>query len=270
MQTVQGNNKKRKGMIASWACPISSNDKFIDMKLAGDDDADDDKIVLKGPNPYSLAKRDSEEVQQWIETRQFFLETTIPHMFAANTFLECDGSSLSARSESALRVDVTLFRRDTMQSVRILENSMFSNEGGLYELSVTDTEFSYELNGEIGEVKFGVNNAGNVARIMMYESRVFSDLNVKARFTLSSKLPAPGSNDEPAWLANCRQQFLEDESYRPVPNDLEALASIAHFEFQVTGFYILLARWKEQEGSWLTKFKSPNELMILLEGLRWA
>jgi hypothetical protein len=252
MQTVPGNSKRQKDMIASWVCPLSSNKRFIDMNFTGDDDDKNEKIMLKGPNPYSFAGRDSREVQNWMRNHP----GTVPHMFTAADTFQVDKYCEDTHNESALRVNVTLFRRDTMQSIRILENYTYIDGDG----SDTDTEVSYSMYGKDVQVKLGVDNAGNVSRAMLYETG-FSHVTTYAKVCLSSKLPLPGSDEEPRWLANVRHR------HALAGDDIEALASIPHFEFQVAGFYISLLKSKDIDQHW--SITNPNEMMVLLEGLHW-
>lgn len=50
---------------------------------------------------------------------------------------------------------------------------------------------------------------------------------------LVPSLPAPGSDEEPTWLQNCRQAIGNGVPYVPNVDDLEALSKISHFEFEL-------------------------------------
>lgn len=73
-------------------------------------------------------------------------------------------------------------------------------------------------------INLAPSEAGMRARCMMYDMDESNLIVATGTLMLSAKVPTPGSEEEPTWLANDRQ---------PNDEDRLSLAGISHFEFEV-------------------------------------
>ena len=83
-------------------------------------------------------------------------------------------------------------------------------------------------------------------------------------------LPFSGSDQEPEWLANCRQAMQEERRYEPNEEDMAVMSNINHFNFGVKYFYInwwMPTAAGDDNGNY--DFESQDEFLVLLEGLCW-
>lgn len=256
-QPVHASKRKEKEIVASWVCPMSS-EGFIAMRFT-----DEECVKVSGPNPYSLAERDSDRVQAWQKAKDY--RQAMPHVFAVQTFARDYFNSCP--NHSALRVDLTLLRRDTMHSVRVMENESFLNDGHC-DFKFMGTEVLYHLTGE-ELATFGPSKAGRAARNMLYSTGA-SFIWFQSWFTFSSKLPSRGSDDEPDWLDNSRHAYEESRLYRPSDTDRTVLSRMSHVDFNVKALYIDLKKhsvnegngvkfgnW-DQRGFWCTPFRAAS------------
>jgi hypothetical protein len=87
---------------------------------------------------------------------------------------------------------------------------------------------------------------------------------------IRSMLSSPSSDDDPEWLINCRQAWEERRSYQPSDDDRRALSNIPHFDFELVSFSVSLRKVIDDVSHEGASVGNQNELMVLLEGLRWA
>jgi len=254
-QRIEGGNEKTKNTLASWVLPISCP-SFIKKDFS----YNDEKLTLKGPNPYSLFMRDSEEVQEWQESNNDFREMT-PQAFAVHSLMGKVGLSAFDRLDRVIRIDTTLFRRDNMKSVRLLKDAQ--------PFDWESSDIVEAITWDCGEwLKFAPNDEGKTAGSMMYNGGYLRFCVGTCWMDVASNLPPAGSYKEPAWLANCRQAFNDGVVYHPDESDQAALSKITHFEFEAKSVEIDLCRDKVAESEY-DQVKNENEMLVALEGLRW-
>lgn len=93
-------------------------------------------------------------------------------------------------------------------------------------------------------------------------------INMDATIILKPRLPAPGSDEEPAWLANCCRAVAENRWYCPSAEDLEELSKIEHFEFAISEVSLRFLP-VEVEENFYGAFEGNDDMMVALEGLCW-
>lgn len=284
-----GGNKRRKEVIASFQnpilCPSIVEKQFTDA---------DTTVTLQGVNPYSQEEQNTENAKFWKQRAD-----EVPFDYAVQDVL---GRSVIPTKRGAfgndyynaynddkeLMTSVTLFRRDNMKSVRVLDNDKFwysldddywQNETEEWnETGYKDGSFYHGL---ISKNSFNVQDppdlaidtdAGKSAFVLLRD--YYSDcLDFRASLVLSPRLPDSGSADEPAWLRNCRQARERGETYVPSDEDKAVLAATPHFELEVESFELGLFMCKESvvrgdvEKSYVD---DEDEMMLFLEALRWT
>jgi len=253
--TVDGGNKRRKNVIDSWVIPITFP-LFIDKEIH----EHDRKVVLKGPNPYSASERDSEQAQAWRGRIGTSWWITIPSNYAAHRAMGGDYTEgyRSSSPDKVLRVTATLFRRDNMKSVRVFDEAVLADRD-------PDGEFENCLS--FGNSQpLSSTNAGKTTRSMLFDG-AFSQLCADLFLTLVPVYPPPASEEEPRWLANCRQALRQGRSYRPDATDWTALSSVSHFEFEIKQIRVTFEKVQPDEEQF--QFENENEMMVAVEGLCW-
>jgi hypothetical protein len=63
----------------------------------------------------------------------------------------------------------------------------------------------------------------------MMEDPGVDDIKLKGKVQFAATLPSPGSDDEPTWLANCRQVVEQNRRYLPNQGDMSVLSRIPCF-----------------------------------------
>ena len=177
-------------------------------------------------------------------------------------------STLRVGEGKSLRTKVTLFRRDNMKSVcifcdvRLQLGPISANEETIHVLCRVTRRLS-----------FGKDGAGYRAECMMRERNPSHALGVfvtPPEIVNRPLLPLPGSKEEPSWLVNFRKSSQdENDEYRPSNDDMDALSKMGTFEFGLqsikVGFSCI-----DHVRNIVTSFASEEDLMISIEGLRWA
>ena len=112
---------------------------------------------------------------------------------------------------------------------------------------------------------------GGFTRSLMNDCSV-GQVTVRGTIALAPLLPFSGSDQEPTWLANCRQAIEEERHYEPNEEDMAVLSNISHFNFGVKHFYINwwmpTAATGDDNGNCMN-FESQDEFLVVLEGLCW-
>lgn len=246
-KTRVADGKKRKHSAYSWICPISCPNLIC--KEMG---VQDENLVWKAPNPLSSAEGTAEF--------QDAQELT-PFSFAFRTIAVCDPSSQYLDYDRVFRVNVTLFRRDNMKSVRVLYDATLDE----WDSDSMDDECLY--NEDHQNISFATSDAGKTARSMMYGAG-FTNVAATASITLSPKIPASGSDEEPEWLVNCRHSRQQVQPYIPRGADRAALKNISGFDFVLKSLGVSL-RLVMKDCTRRQYFGDENDLMVALEGLCW-
>lgn len=164
-------------MIGSWVCPIS-HPSLVAKDLAAADGAS--TMVGQGPNLYTPTMQHSEEVYKW---QDYFSGidsiASMPFSFAAKkAFGRKFAHEAGRRIPNLDRVfwaNVTLFRRDNMKSVRIIDD----DEADRWILDGEKQRFTC---GGIS-LPFDKNGAGKTARTMMHD-REIDDITCALEYTL--------------------------------------------------------------------------------------
>ena len=81
---------------------------------------------------------------------------------------------------------------------------------------------------DVSRILFADTDAGCTAKCMMEDPGV-DDINLKGTVQFAAMLPSPGSDDEPTWLANCRQAVEQNRRYLPNQDDMSVLSRIPCF-----------------------------------------
>lgn len=254
----QANGKRRIVVEASWKCPFQQ--ECYDWFDTGVN------IVLKGENPYYSGNDNVENVQKWKTSCS--VEKSLPHAFAMQNLL---GTSYAVAGEERepLCVKVTLFRRDTLQSVCVL------NQGISAEVDDLDGEachlrgISFLDYDESARLSFVDNGYGQKAESLLYNSDDDGRLiiHLGGCFYSFVQLPGPEEENVPAWLANCYEACQDGRRYEPSARDRRALAKIQYFDIEV-GFDIHpnAVVWEHWLDDWPLGEKAK---MVILEGLCW-
>lgn len=259
--------KRRKEVITSFVCPIEGT--------TFEKSNDECDAILEGANPYSASRRESNEVQFWRERTSItrLHDESTPYAYAARKVVSgcwpprnCIHPDNWIPPPKALRVDVTLFRRDNAKSVCLLHGAPTSVDYPFNNINGRDTLYMDEE-----EIIFAATDTGRIAKSWMTDHCV-KDVHVGGTITLMPSLPSPGSEDEPQWLANARQAVAERRTYEPNVEDMTALANIDHFGFGLKQFHLefsmpMDAYTSDDENEY--EFKSQDELIVALEGLCW-
>jgi hypothetical protein len=150
-------------------------------------------------------------------------------MEAGMSLLDSSFEILSGNGHNkGLRLNVTLFRRDDMKSVQILEEAACSDIDSSPS-GDSRTIFFYGKN-----LAFSSLETGKMARSMIYglgmSGAGFDRLSFQASISMSAKLPASGS--EKGTNVAC------DAFLQPSRQDLIALSRISGFEFELLSINI--------------------------------
>lgn len=259
------NRKRRKVIEASWVCPVGYSDVGTNnISMPGNGR----KMVLHGANLYSKEHRTSTAVQEW-ETSCTVYSQKSPLHFAAYDVVGMNPEGKNIPSK-VLRAKVTLFRRDTMQSVCIMdEDSMDCATGGDQDPAEELVRFHYHSRDSL---RFADNKAGQNARLLA-DQRMFSRVAVNGEFCLKAALPNPGSAEEPSWLSNSRHAVRttnsDNQVYTPNAKDQAALLNIPSFEYEVKRFNFTFRVSTDVPFDFWDEFDCQNDMMIALEGLCW-
>lgn len=246
------NGKRRKEVITSLVCPIEG--------IRFTNNSNEMEAIFQGVNPYSASMDNiqDEEFQLWRKNISF--NDSCPTEFSCPKIVGASwSSSFDTNHDKALRVDVTLFRRDSAKSVCLLHDGImeYSECRGEEHIAYTDVY--------AGDLVFAASKAGCIARTLISD-RSFSMVHVDSTITLAPLLPVPGSEDEPQWLENCRQALAERRKHDPNEDDMLALSKLEHFLFGLKQFTIDFLPATEEE---ISEFESQNDFMVALEGLCW-
>lgn len=260
--TVQ-NNKNRRVIEASWACPIA----FPGLGTKNICMPGQTKMTISGANPYHVQHVESERVKEWQKTHSRFSQKSPLH-YAAYDIIGVDSSGENDPSR-ALRAKVTLFRKDTMRSVCIMDEDIVDcATGGDVDPAEEVVRFYYH-NKET--LRFSSNEAGRNA-VLLARKRIFSRLSLDGEFYLKAILPEPGSDEEYEWLANSRhatRTMEDDELYIPTERDVAAMSSIPSFPYEVKKFFFTFRVSTALPYDFWDELDSEEDMMIALEGLCW-
>jgi hypothetical protein len=257
--------KRRRVIEASWVCPIEFSDSSThNMKMP----PTDRKMVVHGANPYSVKHRNTGRVKEWETSRTLHSQKSPLHFAAYDAVgLDLEGKNIPSR---ALRAKVTLFRRDTMQSVCIMdEDSMDCATGGDSDPAEEVVRFHFHSKSSL---KFANNEAGENARALA-EHRIFSRFCLNGEFYLKATLPEPDSDEEDVWLANSRNvaraTHVEDQVYTPSAQERASLSCIPSFEYEVKRFNFTFRVSTDMPFDFWDEFDIEEDMVIAIEGLRW-
>lgn len=230
------NGKRQRVIEASWVCPIQwkgDEESFVTATNIGFDSQDDssNQSIITGANPYAAQHVNCKHVQEWRSATSRYSQKSPLH-YAAYDIL---GTSL-VPSKSQLRSKVTLFRRDNMKSVCVLDEDINDCATGGDEDPAEEVVRFYYHNRE--SLRFANNEAGQNARLLG-RKRIFTKLTLDGEFYLKAILPEPDSEEEYEWLANSRhavRTLEEDELYCPDAKDEAELRKIESFQYEVKRF----------------------------------
>ena len=246
-RTREVGNRRRRVIEASWTCSVTREG----IKMSNGSE----KMSLKGLNPYSVSFLENEgseaALQEWdnnVHHLHFAWDDALGH-------LECT-PELQAR--------VTLFRRDNMKSVCLVDQFINYDVNNFVRLWPTTRKVSTFF--WVGEnLHFASDDAGRTAQHLMFNRGFARTIRVEGNFRLEW---VPPPDEEMAWFTNMNEVLAEGHEYEPNRDDLDALSSIPHFEFEVNyiSFFFAVSRKKREDFS---ERLSPNDVMVALEGLYW-
>lgn len=257
-----GPRKKRRQVIeASFVCPVTLNG--IEMTN------DDSNQIFTGENPYSESIRDSDQFRVWRKYEGCggeSYEDSPPYQFAAFRVL---GRSFSRggggrRLDESLGIRTTLFRKDNMKSVCVLNEEQWNKD---WHKDFEDDKLKVEYLGS--KLHLDVNDAGRKAQAMLCSKYHQASVGMTADLSVEAILPSPGSKEEPYWLVNCREACQRGQWYRPSRQDAETLSSLRHFEFRVKVSIDISPANRIQDVNVEDEFRSKEDMMVALEGLCW-
>lgn len=243
---IQGGNTNRKETIASWKCPVGRASSILCSPTFGENGTE--PTVVTGPNPFA-------EENQYSD--RFYIT---PFNVAA------------MRAVSSMTVSVTLFRRQDLKSTTLYCNAKLEDEDTYSDPERSFVQFacaSEEYNNISYELLSPETDTGKQAMALMsYHGWSRENIELNFKMSLVPKIPAAGSDEEPAWLVNCRRPFADEGIYQglyePSDEDRASLANISHFEFKVAAFTVKL------RGENIDEFHTNEDfLMVFVEGLRW-
>lgn len=252
------NGKRRKVLEASWKSELSFPHGLVEP---------DKQVILKGANPYSSLNRDSAHTRKWQQElcttglEYLHYNDTMPQNYAMfDVFGEFYWNrSLIERKNGALGLRVTLFRRDNMKSICILDETgvgdMYDDEDGNSEV----IPVLYRNNSVV--LSFDSTHEGNKGNVLMHQEYHGAEFGSCGRLAIKPILPDPGSDEEPTWLANARR-VVEERAYCPDSADEAILLKIPHFDAEVVRFSVRLS-------AGTADFRTQDHMMVALEGLCW-
>ena len=257
-----GDSKRRRISVASWTCPVTYPDLTLKCNM-------ERIVILNGTNPYfeSIDESYAEVIEEWKDTSSIVAIADslkyVPVYFAL-----CDALGGGWFEERAIRAKVTLFRRDTMSSVCVMDEAV--HPGITLDLAATEdlTQVLGFFWGGSDTLHFSNDGAGCTAKRLMYD-RGFSAVRLEGDFTFTSTLAAfRGSTEEPAWLQNMNKAIGNGSGYFPSQEDQRALASIPCFGFEIESFNFQFTVSSGFDG-FDEGFGCEEDLMVALEGLCW-
>lgn len=240
-------------IMASWVCPVS-NDGTIEANNINEQD----KVILKGENPYADSIRDSDEVEAWQERATG--RETMPQFFAA---WDLFGASWFGGFYPVFGVRVTLFRRPDFKSVCVMDEIQWKWSETRPRVT---SQYKIKFKSNKSLLKFADGEAGRDAKAMMYDLD-FSVLELNGHLTAETNMASPGSDEEAPWLAKCRRAVARGGAYRPDRDDQIALSGVSHFEFKVA--LKLMFQLHSHIDDRTFDFPWNENVMVALEGLRW-
>jgi len=262
-QANVANSKRRRIIEASWVCPIEYPGLgTTNIRMTGTK-----PMFIHGANPYSFQKRNSEQVQEWQTSKARHSQKTPLH-FAAYDVVGVNFSGENVPSK-ALRAKVTLFRKDNMKSVCVMDEDIVDcATGGDQDPAEEVVRFYYHSKDTL---QFNNDQTGQNARLLA-KKRVFTRFSLDSEFYLKARLPEPGSDEEFVWLANSRhavRTMSEDQVYKPDAKDQVALLSIPSFEYEVKRFSFVFRVSTDMPFDFWDEFDCQDDMLIALEGLCW-
>jgi len=225
-------------------------------------------VTMQGANPYSKDGQDCEKVQEWKNGNDYFCLT--PFDFA---LLDIKGSSKarSSNNNNNLHAKVTLFRRDTMESVCVLDQTVDEQLDSEDEHRINCTSGTGKYDAPFCDsVVFANNEFGRKAESMLYNRNDFYTIKPQGQFVTQVMLPGL-EGLIPTWLLHCNQARINDRKYVPTQDDLSALSRIPHFDINVGfRFDFVVTTHQFGEGTYGSQdIESLNEMMVIIEGLCW-
>lgn len=262
-----GKGKRRRVIEASWVCSVGFSETGTN-NICMPPHEGGQKMLLQAANPYSAEHVNTPAVQEWEAAVNRHSQKSPLH-FAAYDLVGMNAQGQNIPSKS-LRTKVTLFRRDTMQSVCIMdEDNMDCATGGDQDPAEEVVRFHYHSKDSL---RFADNKAGYNAKLLS-EQRIFSRLGLNGEFCLKATLPDPDSEEEPLWLANSRHAVRtmnsENQVYNPDAKDQAALKGIPSFDYEVLRFNFTFRVSTDMPFDFWDEFDSQDDMMIALEGLCW-
>jgi hypothetical protein len=258
------NGKKRRVIEASWICSIEYpglGNTNIRMPAGAK------ALAIHGANPYSSQHQNSEHVREWKASPPRHSHKTPLHYAAYDVVgLDVMGEHVPSRS---LRAKVTLFRKDNMKSVCVMDEDIVDcATGGDQDPAEEVIRFYYHNKDTL---RFDNGEAGQNARALA-KRRVFSRLSLDGEFYLKATLPGPGSSEEDMWLAKSRhivRTMDENHVYIPDAKDQAALSTIPSFGFEVKRFSFVFRVSTDTPYDFWDEFDCQDDMMIAIEGLCW-
>lgn len=228
------NGKRRKEMFGSHICLINASGfgKIFDST----------EPIVKGPNPFAANMSERDEFRMWRETLgRADRNDSSPLAYASRRAAGGSwGAMFRIDRATALRVDVTLFRRDNAKSVCLIHDA---------PLTKCDYEPRAErlhIDTELDSLDLAQSDAGSKARSLLGErTGVMVDAFIKLA---PVNLPARDADDEPLWLKHSRQAVLRRRIYQPNEEDLASLANTDYFHFYLNEvrsrmFHLVICRF---------------------------
>ena len=276
-RNTRQDGKRRIVTEASWTCPLCIHDNPYQTQQF----QTDTPVTMRGRNPYSASMVGSEKVQEWQsgndwESRDYFRPA--PYLFS---ILDIKGSTM-ARNEvgEELKVKAVLWRRDTMESVCVLDH-VIDNWLNPQSYRQEDDHYLERMSGcnpvnpniFYDRLWLSDNEYGQKAKSMLYDR---GRCEIKPVGLLSHKVKLPTDSEDSPWIQNCFQELENNRLYEPGEEDLIALSNIPHFDVEV-GFKLSIKTVTTAGGSmdemtaWDREhdFTSNDNMMVAIEGLLW-
>lgn len=280
---VTNDGVPKRNTLGLWLCPVTKNGIDMEENAA--------KAILNGNNPYSAEHVSTDESIAWRRSdanRWNSLVCTSPVAFAAKIAVGMKWTrGDNAVTGSALKVKISLLRRDTNQCVCLVDRPITAG-GTCYvrdnrKENFTVSHSSYTKSDGV-MLQIASNETGQATRATMMDLGGFTKLTLQGKIQFVAILPARGSNEEPEWFFNARR--LPGHYINPSAEDLAVLSSIPDFEFELLDFNFRLSLegkrkaqsdystkdlvYTEQLGSWGKTAKEDKEIMnTVLSGLCW-
>lgn len=261
-------NERPKEVFVLWKCPVSVEGGLLAAKEVGEDETQAQHAALKGVNPWSQAQQNSAGARRWRENAKALwsspLEYALRTIVRGTDFYQVEIDPSGRWRRRSLRLSVTLFRRDSMKSVRLLDGELYDEAVEEFSGNMSKGYIEWFV---INSPALSMTEAGVKARSMMYDDGCTGFM-INGTFNLYSKLSDDGS--VPVWVTNCIRALENGQKYVPDRQDRATLASISHFEYSIESFRLRWTKWNPDNRDHEEEpFQNEDEMLIALEGLCW-